>query len=362
MEIILVDDGSTDSSGIICDEYAKEDVRISVIHKSNGGLVSARKAGANSATGEYIANVDGDDWIEQNYISNFVKEILAFGGDIIWSISQIKDYKNNQRLLLPKCIEELKIESNKGQEELLNMVKSEEGLQNDIVFSSWGKCVNREIYRKAQNYVDNRIIYGEDMACMMICLCLAEKVRFMRNDGYHYVQRESSIVNNRTRYSADGDDILLQNIMNYFDESGIRSFGLRKLIIGYYVRARILHDFGSLQDSSYGFLYPFKNVKKGSSIVLCGAGAVGRSIMAYLSTCKDYSLVAWLDSNAYGERIDGWQIDALGNVSQLTYDYIVLATNKVTYSQEMKKELIARGAREDKIEEMSQEVILSINI
>ena len=63
LEIILVDDGSTDSSGTICDRYAARDERIVVIHKKNGGLVSARKAGAMRSTGEYVLNVDGDDWI-----------------------------------------------------------------------------------------------------------------------------------------------------------------------------------------------------------------------------------------------------------------------------------------------------------
>ena len=66
LEIILVDDGSTDSSGIICDEYSKKDRRIQVIHKKNGGLVSARKAGILLATGEYSTYVDSDDWIEDS--------------------------------------------------------------------------------------------------------------------------------------------------------------------------------------------------------------------------------------------------------------------------------------------------------
>ena len=62
LEIILIDDGSTDNSGEICDRYAELDKRIQVIHKENGGLVSARKAGMRASTGSLIAYVDGDDW------------------------------------------------------------------------------------------------------------------------------------------------------------------------------------------------------------------------------------------------------------------------------------------------------------
>ena len=64
LEIIIVDDGSTDNSGKICDKYALEDTRIQVIHKENEGIVSARKVGILRATGEYTTIVDSDDWVE----------------------------------------------------------------------------------------------------------------------------------------------------------------------------------------------------------------------------------------------------------------------------------------------------------
>ena len=64
IEIILVDDGSPDNSGAICDDYARKDDRIRVIHKKNGGLSSARNAGLEVAIGEYIGFVDSDDWVE----------------------------------------------------------------------------------------------------------------------------------------------------------------------------------------------------------------------------------------------------------------------------------------------------------
>lgn len=73
LEIFLVDDGSTDNSGKICDRYAKKDNRINVIHKENKGVSSARNAGINEAKGEWIAFIDADDWIEENYIEELLK-------------------------------------------------------------------------------------------------------------------------------------------------------------------------------------------------------------------------------------------------------------------------------------------------
>ena len=85
LEIILVDDGSEDGSGKICDAYAKKDSRIRVIHKENGGLVSARKAGLGIAKGEYISCVDGDDWIDPQMYQKLMSmnadaDVIAFAG------------------------------------------------------------------------------------------------------------------------------------------------------------------------------------------------------------------------------------------------------------------------------------------
>ena len=75
IEIILVDDGSTDFSGIICENYSRIYENITVIHKKNEGLVSARKTGLQAAVGNIIAYVDGDDWIEPNMIERLYKTL-----------------------------------------------------------------------------------------------------------------------------------------------------------------------------------------------------------------------------------------------------------------------------------------------
>ena len=75
-QIILVDDGSTDGSERICDEYAKADSRIKVIHQTNSGVVRARKTGLKAADGDYIYYVDSDDWIDENIIKSFM-DILS---------------------------------------------------------------------------------------------------------------------------------------------------------------------------------------------------------------------------------------------------------------------------------------------
>ena len=83
IEIILVDDGSTDNSGKIADEYAKKDIRIKVIHKANGGLSDARNAGIKAATGDYIGFVDSDDYVSENMFKKMYQKAKKEGTDVV---------------------------------------------------------------------------------------------------------------------------------------------------------------------------------------------------------------------------------------------------------------------------------------
>lgn len=82
LEIILVDDGSPDNSGTICDEFAAKDDRIKVIHKKNGGTCEARNVGMEIATGEYMSIIDGDDWLEPDYVEYLMKLIHETGSEM----------------------------------------------------------------------------------------------------------------------------------------------------------------------------------------------------------------------------------------------------------------------------------------
>ena len=85
LEIILIDDGSTDRSGALCDEYAAKDSRVRVIHKENGGAASAKNAGLRVATGEYLSFVDSDDYLEPGAYAFFVEQLEAYQADVVQS-------------------------------------------------------------------------------------------------------------------------------------------------------------------------------------------------------------------------------------------------------------------------------------
>lgn len=161
-EIILVDDGSPDDSPRICDEFAQKDNKVKVIHKSNGGLVSARKAGINKATGEYIANVDGDDWVDPKFISTLTRIIENYSPEVI-HFDSINVYGNYQ--------EEIHFDLEAG---FYDLKKIEKNIYPILIEDKFGRnfdpaiCDNifkREIYEKYQLNVNNKIKIGEDVAC-----------------------------------------------------------------------------------------------------------------------------------------------------------------------------------------------------
>lgn len=169
-ELLLIDDGSPDACPAICDEYAAKDARVKVVHKANGGLVSARKAGAELAQGEYVLNVDSDDWIEAGYLTRIDSAIAdSRDADVIaWGYTSAGDGERKE--IRHKLSEGLYTESDLEKvREIYLYDRYEKGTVCDSVVITITKAVKRELYRKCQLSVDARITKGEDAMAGWFC-------------------------------------------------------------------------------------------------------------------------------------------------------------------------------------------------
>ncbi len=185
LEIIVVDDGSPDNCGAICDEYAKKDNRIVVFHKENGGVNSARNLGIQNATGEWIAFVDSDDWCELDYYENFVNEIGDTYPDVFQACGFMYEYPDD------KC----KYEYNFNENYKANDKTGIEKLMMDItrIGLPWDKLYRRKFI------VENHLLF--DTSCKALDDHLfnfqvydcARTVAGSVFAGYHYRQIEMSI-------------------------------------------------------------------------------------------------------------------------------------------------------------------------
>lgn len=215
-EIILVDDGSTDGSEKLCDEYAARDNRVKVIHQRNQGAVSARKNGLRKAEGEYVVIVDSDDYIDKSLLKRLNAIIDEYNPDIIKY--SCKRFSENSGV----------IQSNKFKNEYFNRYNIDAVLSSvmydkdipglnfgSIMYSLWSGAVRRELLIKYQMPVPDSIRMGDDLAVTVPMLFNCNSIYFADFVGYYYRSTEGSMVN-----SFNPEEIKLLNIIvQYLSET-----------------------------------------------------------------------------------------------------------------------------------------------
>ncbi len=206
-ELILADDGSQDGSGALCDELAKKDARIRVIHKKNGGANSARNAGLKIATGTYVCYVDCDDYIAGDMLEKLytfavtehldmaVADLVCFDGDRKWSNPQhIKDGV--------LAGEELKTE-------FFPKMLFLEDFRFGAMPTLCSKLFKRELLQKNQFQVDERIWMGEDGAITYPCYLDSERVGYLKGRGYYFYRMNQNSQTHSRKKSYHTDKILI---------------------------------------------------------------------------------------------------------------------------------------------------------
>lgn len=182
LEIILVDDGSTDNSGALCDEYVQKDSRIVVIHKENGGLSDARNAAIEIMKGEFVAYVDSDDYLADDYIAYMYNLLISENADIsACAIKTVCDYTEqlgviNEKIVIYDAYEALKA--------IL--------YQGCFVPSACCKLYKKELFEDIRY---PKGMYYEDMAIIYKLLDKCQKVVIGNQQKYYYYQRANSIMN-----------------------------------------------------------------------------------------------------------------------------------------------------------------------
>ncbi len=190
-ELILVDDGSPDGCPAMCDDYAAQDARIKVIHKPNGGLASARRAGIKVASGEYVFNLDSDDMIEADTLACAHQIITETGCEIV-SFSY-RWVKNGETVKI----------TNDGLDEGLYIGESLEKhiyprllMDKNMEHMSYylsGKAVKRDLVTPNQLNVSEKISLGEDLCCVVPCYLQANSVYISKKTAYLYTVRGDSM-------------------------------------------------------------------------------------------------------------------------------------------------------------------------
>ncbi len=205
-ELILIDDGSTDKSGKICDEYAENDVRIHVIHQKNQGLSCARNAGINVAKGKYITFIDSDDMIACDYLKRLLDTIRKHNADI--SVCQAVDFINEKNLVNHNKTEEIEevLDSETACIRIYNGDKS-------ISVIACGKLFKIELFKELR-FPEGRL--HEDQAIIPLVFYKAEQIVVINCNLYYYRVRMESITRRRFSIKRYDDLWAIEKCIDFF--------------------------------------------------------------------------------------------------------------------------------------------------
>ena len=206
LQIILVDDGSPDNCGKICDEYAKKDHRIEVIHKSNGGLSDARNKGLEIAKGEYIGFVDSDDYIEADMYEVLYNLLKQYNADV----SICNFYTVSQGKISIKNADNGINEYNRI--EILKEILLDKNIQS----YAWNKLYKKELFDEIKYPIGKKY---EDIGTTFYLLEKCNKIVVTGKSEYYYINRQDSIVNNVTESTITDYIELIMQRYDYIEEN-----------------------------------------------------------------------------------------------------------------------------------------------
>lgn len=313
IEIILIDDGSTDYSGRICDEYAKTDQRIIVKHKANGGLISARKEGIMLATGEYVTYVDSDDWIEINAYKELIKLLQVYHPDVLTYnfIKEYQDYSVERKETLSRGLysrEQFLCEAGK-------CIDNAPFFCSSIHVTVWSKIFKADLIKKYQMNINEDIQIGEDMAVVFPIILNMNNIYITQQSFYHYRARRDSINWVRTDHEYSRYLKLISSLKNAWKNWGKgNQIDNRYLIYIYYYYLILCAPEQFLIKESKFILFP--QIKKEDNIIIYGKGVFANRIKNCIESINFCNIIGYYD------KVDASQIKYL---SENAYEYVIIA-------------------------------------
>lgn len=247
LQIILVDDGSPDNCGKICDEYAKKDSRIEVIHKVNGGLSDARNVGIAKAKGKYIGFVDSDDYIKEDMYEILINLIKEYDADV--SICNLYDVIDGK--------EYIRNNENGIQEYSRLEILKEVLLDKNIQSYAWNKLYKKELFDEIKYPIGKKY---EDIGTTFYVFEKCNKIVVTSKPEYYYLKRSDSLVNNVTESTVlDYTDIIIQRYLytqkNIEELRKYNNYYLAKTLITAHNDIELLGSISEKMQEKYKDLY-----------------------------------------------------------------------------------------------------------
>lgn len=344
LEVILVDDGSQDGSGRICDEYVELDGRFRVIHQENRGVLAARNRGIAEAEGVYIGFVDGDDWIASDMYECLYREAKLQGADIVNCAKYIFDEASGNCYSQKWETDGCRGGEDHKEDNALGVVSEE------ITWSLSDKLFARELIVQNYEKVDCRLTYFEDAALAILCTIHAEKCVLLNQPMYFYRQRNHSLYHtivptwleqvnifycNMRQVAADYSEAWLEKVKACVVDAAF--IGLNTMM-GLQLRHTIPF-----------YIPPFSELHEKKRVVLYGAGKIGKSYYRMFQLVRPWQIVLWVDKQFERLQKEGLPVTGMESLLNMDFDICLIAVQWEDNAQVIRKELEAYGIASDKM-------------
>lgn len=345
MELILINDGSTDESLSVCEKFDSGNARIQIINQPNQGIIAAKKAGIKVCKGDYVMFVDSDDWIEPELAEKMVHAMQEYDCSLVCT-NVYTDFTDciveRRNAILPGIYETDKIAKD------LFYYKDTDCY--GVLPYSVAKLYPRGMLKEVLVNIDDGIRYAEDKAIVFGFVFRNIKVCFADVMQYHYCVRNGSVCQSENPNYLVEVTAFYQYAKNLFEKHKEREYLFRQL--GKYLlqeaRLAVNKRLGltTIEKPIYKPPYeldPSVFLTSKKKVILYGAGKVGADYQKKLEGCANIELCGWVDKNYDKYQDKSFAVKPVKYIQETKYDYILVAVLKRTVFNNIKNELTSIG-------------------
>ncbi len=347
LELILLDDGSTDNSLEICKAY-KHDIRVHIFCQENQGVVAARKNAIIHAHGTRVVFIDSDDYIDSDFLEKLMNE--SCGMDLVTS-----GYFKSADVSMP-VFDRFQPGSYSSQEQLNFIIDNMEWYcaktQGGITPFIWNKLFRTDLAKQIFQEVNLKVFIGEDTEFLYRYILKCGSIKISNICGYYYRNRENSIITScHENYLLNVHELYL-SLKELFECHPRKVQLIQQLQIRTAAALRFapyIMGFSRLAISDCRYMFPFYEEMAGKSILIYGAGKIGKEYYMQLRHREDISIVGWTDKKAELYQKDGYPVVPVSACVQKKYDYLVISVKLQEVAKQIEEELKMMNVPKQKI-------------
>lgn len=346
LEIIIINDGSTDETDKVCSEYLNRDKRIKYIKQSNHGVAYAKRRGVELAEGEYIGFVDADDYIDKDLFEKLILRMsdvdlvtsgFVMGGKQLFDLFEPRIYKSKEDLKYI-CENMLRFEGTENR-----------GLMTNLV----NKLFKADKLKDVVSTTNLDVFVGEDAEIVYKYVLRCNSINITKICGYHYEFIGTSITHSINQNFIKNVNGLYFSLKEDFERTAYKEVLLQQLERWMWKHILNIPKFMGWKEVEknirFKYLNPYMNLLNNKRVILYGAGLVGQDYYKLYKKMKDYNLILWVDENWHSFCENEYKVQTVESIKDVEYDYILIAVKAPNVVVEIRKNLINVGVADEKI-------------